>query len=44
MKYKKNGSASVDQYREWAKVVRMFRNVVWVKEKGDGVKKLVVGK
>ena len=44
MKYKKNGSASADQYREWARVIKMFQNVVWVKEKGDGVKKLVVGK
>lgn len=44
MKYKKNGSASVDQYREWGKVVKLFRNVIWVKEKSEGVKRLVVGK
>ena len=41
---KTNGSATYEQYREWAKVVKMFRNVIWVKEKDDGVKKLVVGK
>lgn len=44
MKYKKNGSASIDQYREWEKVVKLFKNVIWVKEKGEGVKRLVVGK
>ena len=44
MRYKKNGSASVDQYREWEKVVKLSKNVIWVKEKGENVKRLVVGK
>ena len=44
MKYKKNGSASIDQYKEWGKVVKLFRNVIWVKEKGENVKRLVVRK
>lgn len=36
------GSATLDQYKQWKKVIKPFENVIWVKERANDVKVLEV--